>query len=60
MFQIHDQLVADSTWSAQLKNFSWRVDVQTKARHIDQINQPSAILEMKLGSAANDTVSFAM
>ena len=35
---------------------SWRVDVQSKARHINQLNQPSAIVEMKLGSAHTDTV----
>lgn len=56
--QIHEQLVANSSWSSHLKNISWRVDLQTKARHIEQINQPSAIVEMKLGPAGNKEVGY--
>lgn len=42
---------------SRLKGISWRVDIQSKARHIEQLNQPSAIIEMKLGKADADKVS---
>ena len=35
-------------WGSRLKGFSWRVDVKTKARDIEQLNQPTAIMEMQL------------
>ncbi|XP_065884501.1 COMM domain-containing protein 1-like [Dysidea avara] len=46
--KIHDTLVKDSTWDNQMKSLNWRIDVCTKARHLDQLNQPTAIVEMKL------------
>lgn len=45
-----------SVWDNSLKDLSWRVDVRTKARYIEQLNQPSAIVEMKLGEASDDKV----
>ena len=35
-------------WGSRLKGLSWRVDVKTKARDIEQLNQPTAIMEMQL------------
>ena len=55
-FKIHECLVASSTWDSTLKNLSWRVDVQSKARHIDQLNQPSVIVELKVGPAGKEEV----
>lgn len=46
--KIHETLVKDCVWDNQLKNVSWRIDVCTKSRHLEQLNQPSAIVEMKL------------
>ena len=54
--QIHHQLVKKSMWGQRLKQLSWRVDVKTKSRHIEQLNVPTGILEMKLGKEENDTV----
>ena len=54
--QIHHQLVKRSMWGQRLKQVSWRVDVKTKSRHIEQLNVPTGILEMKLGKEENDTV----
>jgi len=31
-----------------MKSLNWRIDVCTKARHLDELNQPTAIVEMKL------------
>ena len=35
-------------WDNQLKSINWRIDVCTKSRHLEQLNQPSAIVEMKI------------
>ena len=50
--QIHQRQVEASMWGSQLDSFSWRIDVKSKARHIEQLNEPTAIIEMKL---KNDT-----
>ena len=43
-------------WGHRLKGLSWRIDVKTKARHIDQLNQPTAIMEMQLSREGSDKV----
>ncbi len=35
-------------WGNQLDSFSWRIDLKTKARHVEQLNEPIAIMEVKL------------
>lgn len=35
-------------WGSQLDSFSWRIDLKSKARHIEQINEPTAIMEIKV------------
>ncbi|CAI8013435.1 COMM domain-containing protein 1 [Geodia barretti] len=47
--KVHEQLVKKSVWGDRLKQVSWRVDVKTKSRHIDQINTPTGIIELQLG-----------
>lgn len=59
-FQIHQQLVSQSMWGHRLKGLSWRIDVKTKARHIEQLNQPTAIMEMQLGSNDSSKVRFSV
>ena len=39
-------------WGNRLNGFSWRIDVKTKARHIKQLNEPTAILEMQLSTCS--------
>lgn len=56
VLQIHERLVASCVWDQQLKGVNWRVDVRTKARYLEQLNQASAIVEMKLGPAESDLV----
>ena len=43
-------------WGQRLKGVSWRIDVKTKGRHIDQLNQPTAIMEMQLGKDGSEKV----
>ena len=56
MLQVHERVIADCVWESRLKSLNWRVDIQSKARHIDQLNQPSAIVELQLGPATSDKV----
>lgn len=48
--KIHESIVARSTWNNHLKSMNWRIDVKTKARHLEQINTPTAIIEMQIES----------
>ena len=54
--QVHEQLVKKSVWGDRLKQVSWRVDVKTKSRHIDQINTPTGIIELQLGKEDSEKV----
>ena len=47
--KIHQHLVDLSTCDNRLKGVSWRIDVKMKSKHTEQLNQPSAIVEMQLG-----------
>ena len=60
MSQIHQQLVEQNLWGNRLKAFSWRIDVKTKARHIEQLNQPAAIMELQLSASNKDTSEVIM
>lgn len=46
--KIHQRQIESSMWGSHLDSFSWRIDLKTKARHIEQLNEPTAIMEMKL------------
>ena len=56
LFQIHQHLIESNMWGSHLESFSWRIDVKTKARHLDQLNQPTAIMELKLKSNLEEKV----
>eukprot|EP00731_Ephydatia_muelleri_P021991 Em0014g582a len=51
--KIHQRLVEQSTWDNKVKAISWRVDVKTKSKETEQLNQASAIVEMQLGTDQN-------
>ena len=48
--KIHDSLVEKCSWNNKLKNMSWRIDVETRARHADQVSTPTAIVELQISS----------
>ena len=58
--QIHQRLIESTMWGSHLDSFSWRIDVKTKAMHIDQLNHPTAIMEMKLKSDDDEQVIYHM
>lgn len=43
--KVHEIMRRKSSFTDGLDNFGWRVDVKSSARHVQQINEPSAILE---------------
>ena len=46
--RIHKILVERCSWNNKLKEMSWRIDVQNKARHTEQTMIPTAIVELQL------------
>ena len=38
-----------TAWDNELKSFSWRIDACSRARHVPQLNNMSAIVEIQLG-----------
>lgn len=46
--KIHDVLVQRSSWNNKLKDISWRIDLKSQGRHLEQINLPVAIVEMQI------------
>ena len=45
--QIHDHLVSLSSFSApHFTSLNWRLDVQTHSRYVNEMNQPTAIVQI--------------
>ncbi|NXI47535.1 COMD1 protein, partial [Galbula dea] len=53
--KIHESLINRSRWDSSLKTMSWRVDLKSQSRHMDQINTPVAIVEMELGKSGQES-----
>ena len=47
--KIHEAVVSRTTWNNTIKQMSWRIDIKSQAKHIDQINIPTAIMELQIG-----------
>jgi COMM domain len=43
-------LVEKSSWDNELVRFSWRIDLQTKAKTVAELDDPTAILEFAIAS----------
>lgn len=46
--RVHDVLVKRACWNDGLASMSWRVDVLTSSQHVDELNSPAAIMELKV------------
>eukprot|EP00037_Helgoeca_nana_P026172 m.293997 g.293997 ORF g.293997 m.293997 type:complete len:183 (-) comp27152_c0_seq2:2575-3123(-) len=60
---VHDQLVKKSSWNDTLTGSSWRLDVLAQSQHVDELSEPSAIMEMKVDRAEGvgaDVIRFEM
>ena len=51
--RVHESLVQRCVWSDKLKNLSWRIDIQSRGRHVEQMNVPTAIVELQLENKTN-------
>ena len=47
---MHDVVVSRSQWGTKLKSVSWRVDVKSRAKTVDQMTDPVGIVQLKLGN----------
>jgi hypothetical protein len=47
--KIHALLRKEVTWNNSLVKTSWRLDVKTKSRHIPDMNEPVAIVQLNIG-----------
>ncbi|KAK7492347.1 hypothetical protein BaRGS_00016444 [Batillaria attramentaria] len=63
--KIHESIISQTMWGNTLQKVSWRIDLKSQARHVNQINAPSAIMELQIGETLNkdkaaDVVRFEM
>eukprot|EP00128_Syssomonas_multiformis_P005013 Colp12_sorted_trinity150504_noHs@35888 len=59
--KIHESLVSSSSWNGRLEALNWRIDVKTKSKDFNELNEPTAIVEMKLSKQvpqSSNTVRF--
>ena len=52
--KIHDVLVSQSNWNNSLKKVSWRIDIKSQSRNVDQMSEPTAIVELMVGEGGKD------
>ncbi|XP_078086584.1 COMM domain-containing protein 1 [Mustelus asterias] len=53
--KIRESLINQSKWENCLRNLSWRVDLKSQSRYLDQINTPVAIVELELGKSDQES-----
>ncbi|XP_033105344.1 COMM domain-containing protein 1-like [Anneissia japonica] len=63
--KIHESVISQSSWNNTLKSMSWRIDVKGQAKNIEQINTPTAIVELQITNThgkkeGTDIVRFEM
>eukprot|EP00039_Didymoeca_costata_P005738 m.84021 g.84021 ORF g.84021 m.84021 type:complete len:180 (-) comp12951_c0_seq2:2303-2842(-) len=61
--KIHDNLVKKTSWEDKFGGMSWRLDVLTKSRFIEELGDPAGIVEIKIekaDNAGNDVCRFEM
>ncbi|XP_059168676.1 COMM domain-containing protein 1-like [Physella acuta] len=51
--KIHDSIVSQTMWGNTLQKVSWRVDLKSQSRNLEQINIPTAIMEIHLADNLN-------
>jgi COMMD1 N-terminal domain/COMM domain len=46
--RIHDTLVDRCIWNSRLQDVSWRIDIKSQSRNVEEVNTSTAIVEVKL------------
>ena len=57
---MHDVVVSRSQWGTKLKSVSWRVDVKSRAKTVDQMTDPVGIVQLKLGNTDSLSVGVVL
>eukprot|EP00293_Proteomonas_sulcata_P015138 CAMPEP_0184302884 /NCGR_PEP_ID=MMETSP1049-20130417/12750_1 /TAXON_ID=77928 /ORGANISM="Proteomonas sulcata, Strain CCMP704" /LENGTH=177 /DNA_ID=CAMNT_0026614279 /DNA_START=147 /DNA_END=680 /DNA_ORIENTATION=+ len=52
--KVQEVVRSKSFWGNKLQRMSWRVDVTSQSRRVEEINQPCAIVEVQIGSQASN------
>lgn len=63
--KIHESIISETMWGNTLQKVSWRIDLKSQARHVNEINSPTAIMELHISDSlekdkAADIVLFEM
>ena len=59
--KIHESIISQTMWGNTLHKVSWRIDLKSQSRHINEINTPSAIMELQIkDNLDNSKVSFVL
>jgi hypothetical protein len=53
--KIHDSIVSQTMWGNSLQKISWRVDLKSQSRSVEQINATTAIMELHIVENINKT-----
>ncbi|XP_069090303.1 COMM domain-containing protein 1 isoform X1 [Pleurodeles waltl] len=53
--KIRESLITQSRWDNSLRAMTWRVDLKSQSRFMDQVNAPVAIVEMELGKNGQES-----
>lgn len=56
--KIHDTLVSKTNWNNSLKQVSWRIDVKSQSKSAENINEPSAIVELQIENPEESQVHY--
>ena len=49
--KIHESIISQTMWGNTLQKVSWRIDLKSQARHVTEINAPSAIMELQIADS---------
>ena len=55
--RVHESVLRSCVWNSRLRNISWRIDVKSRSRAVEQLNAATAVVELELeNSNANSQV----
>jgi len=48
--KVRELIRTKSNWNNSLLDFQWRIDVKSRTKNVPEINEPTAIVELKIGN----------
>ena len=46
--RVHESVLRSCVWNSRLRNISWRIDVKSRSRTVEQLNAATAVVELEL------------